>query len=341
MRPDRQRFLNKLNTVRAQLRRVARIDSDDPTTSTLSLVCQDGQKRAPRSVQNALCQIRAHHASQVQVLDDQCAIPIRILLCGLEMKVAALARNFQVCLRRATRHLRAAMAALLAGTQAALLALQGRLTRPKEAWVLDHPTITIGQKDLQADINADCTPRVISRRQVGCGRQCTDDERVPMPIGPLDQVASPGCAVHCSMPLDLDRCAELGWNTQHASVKPYVLAFSELTQVDAVPLIAAPEAWKAPASVLVLQEVCQRFGQAIGQALHRGCGNVCATTTGKPLVQLVAIQERAGFGEVLLLARKHLIVDVARLEQAGREAAALLSVGVQAKLIRSHVPNYI
>jgi hypothetical protein len=43
---------------------------------------------------------------------------------------------------------------------------------------------------------------------------------------------------------------------------------------------------------------------------------------------------------VLLLALQHLIVDVARLSQARRKAAALVSVGVQAKLIRSHTPNY-
>jgi hypothetical protein len=50
-----------------------------------------------------------------------------------------------------------------------------------------------------------------------------------------------------------------------------------------------------------------------------------------------ALQEAASFGVVLLLARKHLIVELARLAQARIEALALVSVGIQTKLVCSHI----
>ena len=87
----RQRFLHQFAALGAFLRRVARTHSDHLTASTLSLAAQDRQKRAPRGVQNALCQSTARQRPDVQVFHDDGRISIRILLRGLEMKVAALA----------------------------------------------------------------------------------------------------------------------------------------------------------------------------------------------------------------------------------------------------------
>lgn len=78
------------------------------------------------------------------------------------MKVATLALNFQMRLHHAPRQLVTATTALCASTQAALLAAQGRLTRPKEVRILNCIAIAIGKKDLQADINTDAR-EVISR----------------------------------------------------------------------------------------------------------------------------------------------------------------------------------
>jgi hypothetical protein len=60
------------------------------------------------------------------------------------MKVAALALDFQMCVRRTTGHLATATTALLAGAQATLLAAQGRLAGPKEARVRGRVPIAIG-----------------------------------------------------------------------------------------------------------------------------------------------------------------------------------------------------
>jgi hypothetical protein len=102
MRPDRQRFLNKLATLGAFLGRVVRSHSDHLTASTRSLATQDRQKRAPRRIQNALCQSTSRQAANVQVFDNNSLVRIRVSLRGLEMKVAALALDFQMRLRGAS-----------------------------------------------------------------------------------------------------------------------------------------------------------------------------------------------------------------------------------------------
>jgi hypothetical protein len=134
---NRQRLLNKLATLGAFLRRVARIDSDHLTASARSLATQDRQKRAPRGIQNALCQFRSRQAANVQVFDNDRLVRIRISLRGLEVKVAALAFDFQMRLRRTTRHLATATTAFFPSAQAALFPSQGRLAEPKEARVFN------------------------------------------------------------------------------------------------------------------------------------------------------------------------------------------------------------
>ncbi len=120
MRPDRQRFVNILATFGAVLCRVARTHSDHLTTSTFSLADQDNQKRAPRRIKNALCQSTSRQSPKVQILDHDRRIPIHIMFCGLEMKVAALTLNLEMSLRHTARHLATAVAALLPGAQAFL-----------------------------------------------------------------------------------------------------------------------------------------------------------------------------------------------------------------------------
>ena len=159
----RQRFLNKLAAVGALLRREARAYSDNLATSTCSLAAQDVQKRAPPSIQNALCQSTAGQPLYIEVFDHDCLVRIGVLLGDLEVEVAALAEDFEMRLRHTLRLLAAAMAALSASVQASLLAAQGRLTGSKEPWVLDDTSIAIGQKHLQAHIDPDLGPIISSR----------------------------------------------------------------------------------------------------------------------------------------------------------------------------------
>ena len=137
------------------MRRGAWIDSDDRAASTCSLATQDHQKCAPPGVQNALCQSTTGQCLDIQVLDNDRLVCIRVPLRGLEMEVPALALDFQMGLCHTARHLSSAATALFAGAQASLLAAQQGLTGSKETWVRNRVPFAISQKDLQANINAD------------------------------------------------------------------------------------------------------------------------------------------------------------------------------------------
>ena len=338
MRSDRQRFLNVLATLGAFLRRVARIDSHDLTASTCSLATQDRHKRAPRGIQNALCQFRACQATQVQVLDNDCRIGIRIPFRGLEMKIAALALNLQMGLRHTARHLTTAATAFLARAQAALLAAQGRLTAPKEARVRDRVALTIGQKDFQADIYSDRPTLIVRRRLIALRRQFAHNQRIPMPISSFDQITGLRRTSQRTMHLDLDRAAQFSWNLEQAAsgyeVDP------QLAQLDGVPLVAALEAREAPILVTMGKKGFERFVQSVGKTLDGRGRNVCATTTLEQRGQVVLGQELAHLLIVRALTLQHLVVDVARFVETSIQAAALLSVWVQAILIGSHAFNY-
>ena len=99
MRPDRQRFLHRRATPRAVLCCEARVPSDHLPTSTCSLVGQDTKQRAPSSTQNALCQFTPCQSANVQILDSDQLVHIRVLLCRREMNSAALAFDVPVGLR--------------------------------------------------------------------------------------------------------------------------------------------------------------------------------------------------------------------------------------------------
>ncbi len=341
MRPHRQRFLNTFAALGALLRREARIDSDHLTASTCSLATQDSHKRAPRSIKNALCQSTARQTMNVQVFDHDGLVRIRVLLRDLEMKVTALAFDFQMGLRHTARHLATTAAALFAGAQAALLAAQGRLACPKEARVFDRMPIAIGKKDFQAHVDADRRPVISRMRHLARIRQFAHYKRIPVSIRSLNQVARLRRPLHVTVALDLDSRTELARNTEQPAIKPYILAFGKLSQLDAVPLVAAFETREAPIIVLVLQNVLKGFREAIGQTLYRGRGNRRAATTLESLVQVVSAQKRARLVILLLLARQHVVVQLARFIQPRIQAAALFSIRVQAKRIRSLTPNYI
>jgi hypothetical protein len=139
--------------------------------------------------------------------------------------------------------------------------------------------------------------------------------------------------------LDLDSRTKFGRNLEHAASGREV--DTQLAQLNAVPLIATLEAREAPFLISMDKERFQSFGKPLGKALDGRGRNVCATTPLKQRGQVVLAQELARLRIVLLLALQHLVVDMARLRKARIQAAALLSVWVQAILIRSHSFNSI
>jgi hypothetical protein len=128
---------------------------------------------------------------------------------------------------------------LFAGAQAALLAAQRRLAGSKETRVFNGATIAVGKKHLQTDIQTNRSSIVSSLRHITSRGQLAHNQRIPVAIGPLDQVTGLGHTFEGAVPLDLDRCTEFVRDAQHATVEPHVLACGELPQLDAVPLVTA------------------------------------------------------------------------------------------------------
>src|SRR5262249_32317642 len=153
MRPYRKALLDVGATPAASLRREARGDSDHLMTSSLSLVGQDTEKRAPTRIADALGKVVVlDHASDVQVLDADATVPQGILVGGFEVEVAPLARDLQVPAGHFTRRFTAAMAAFGAAREPALPVRQAFVPPAMVARILDDAAIGVRQKHFQAHV---------------------------------------------------------------------------------------------------------------------------------------------------------------------------------------------
>src|SRR5690606_18061 len=107
------------------------------------------------------------------------------------------------------------------------LPAQGGLTGPKETRVVNRVALAIGQEHLQAHVNTNRRPVVYGPRLASLVGQFAHDERVPVSIGPLDQVTRLGRALDLAVALDLDSRSELTRHAQHTAIKPHILTFGE------------------------------------------------------------------------------------------------------------------
>src|SRR5207247_9699441 len=113
----RQTLLYDHTTFEALLRREARIDSDHPMTSSLSLFFEDVEECAPTSVHDALCQrMVLDHVENTQLLNSDDLMLFSVLVRYLILEVTALTSNLEMRLGRATSSFPASVAAFLTMT---------------------------------------------------------------------------------------------------------------------------------------------------------------------------------------------------------------------------------
>src|SRR5450759_3995014 len=118
-----QRLLHDLPTLETFLRGEARVDSYYLMTSPLSLVLKNVEKRAPRGVQNALCQrMHLYHVENHYILNGNHPVLFRILLGRLVVEVPPLPRDLEMGLRGAASSLAAPVTPFPASGDSALLA---------------------------------------------------------------------------------------------------------------------------------------------------------------------------------------------------------------------------
>ena len=246
MRTHRKRFLHDLATVVTFLRCEARIDSSHTMPSSCSLVTEDVEECAPTGVHDALREmVIFHHVRHLKVFNCNQLIALGVRFRGLEMVIAALPVDLQVRLRHVLRGFPAAMTTLLASAQLALFASQGSLRGTIEARVLNGMTLTIREKGLQPNVNADV--RMLTCRGKVCrlGFRFADDEGIPMPIRTQDQVDRFRRPLNGPMQLDLEEMPDLLGHDEVFLLLMQRRIFAILPQLDGMPLVAFLEAREA------------------------------------------------------------------------------------------------
>jgi len=189
MGSDRQTLLYDLPALVAFLRGETGVHSDDLMSSTLSLDFKNVEERAPRGVHDALGQgMIVYHVENSQLLHSDHLIVFSVRLCRLIVKIPTLTGDLEMRLRRAPSSFTASMRPLFASTYRTLLASQGLLRATIEARGLDGMARTIRQKRFESDINPDVRMRAVRGSMVSPWFHLTDDESIPVSIGPMDQV---------------------------------------------------------------------------------------------------------------------------------------------------------
>jgi hypothetical protein len=114
--------------------------------------------------------------------------------------------------------------------------------------------------------------------------------------------------------------------------------FLMLAQLDTMPAVGRLEAREATGDALLLesQVPAQGFIQAISQHLHSGGRDTITATPHKAHRQIIFEEKLAGLGILLFRRFQHLIVKVARFDQATHQQMALRLIGVEPVLKCSH-----
>ena len=181
MRTDAERFLHNLATVETFLTAIARIDSDHPMTSSLSLISEDVEECTPGSVHDALGHVVVfHHVGDVQVFYGNVLIPFGVLFGHLEMEVSALAGDLEMRLCSVLRRFAFATTALLAPAHHSLLTPECPLARAIVPGILNRVPFAIGQEGRETNINANIRMGTRRGKMLRLRNGFADDERVPI-----------------------------------------------------------------------------------------------------------------------------------------------------------------
>ncbi len=341
MGPYRQTLLYDLPTLVAFLRGETWVHSDDLMSSTLSLHFKNVEERAPRGVHDALCQgMILDHVENLKLLNSDHLIVFSVLLCRLIVKIPTLTGDLEMRLRRATSSFTASMRTLLASTYRTLLASQGFLRGTIEARVLDGMALTIRQERFESDINPDVMMRAVRGSMFSTWLCLTDDESIPVSIGPMDQVNRLRRTLYRAMQLDLEEMSQFLGNNEMFLVLMQIRIFSILPQLNAMPAIGLLKTWEAHTRDVICfrgKETLKRFREPVCEHLHRCGGHMFTSMTFESIFQIVLTGKRALLLILLFDHLKHTIIDLSRLSQASHEQVGLFLLHVQSVLKCFHV----
>src|SRR5579859_2427342 len=152
----RQTFLYNFSTLVTFLTGEAWVHSNHLMTSSCSLLFKNSEELTPCGVQDGFRQmVVLDHIGDLKVFYGKMVIAFSVLLCHLEMVIAALTLNLQMRLCCTLSRLPASMRAFLATTHGTLLTSQRTLRRAIEAWVRNGVPLAISQERFEPYINTD------------------------------------------------------------------------------------------------------------------------------------------------------------------------------------------
>ena len=335
----RQRFLYDLTTLVTFLTGEARVHSYHLMTGSCSLVTEDVEECAPTGVHDALGQMMVlDHVGDLKVFYRNTLIAFSIGFRRLEMVITALAIHLEMGLCHVLRSLTAAMTALLASAQLALLASQDSLRGAIETRVLNGMTLAVSEKGRETNVNADVRMLTRGGKVFRLRFRFADDEGIPMPIRTQDQVDRFRRPLNGPMPLDLEAMPDLLGHDEVFLLLVHIDIFPILPQLDGMPLVAFLEAREAHlySKLFAGKKAFERLGEAICKTLHRGGRDMLPATAFETSGEIILAWKCTLLLILSLDGLKHLVIELARLDQATHEQMGLCCIGIQAVFKRSH-----
>lgn len=335
----RQALLYNLPTLVTLLTGETRVHANNLMTSSCGLILKDVEECAPRGVENALGHMMIfHHVGDLKVFHSNEVILFSISLRSLELVISALSVDLQVCLGDVTGGFTASVTAFLTPAQLALLAPECLVRRAIETRVFNRVALAIGKKDFQPYVNADV--RMLTRTWcvLGLRFSLTDEQCVPMSIGPEYEVHRLRGTHYWAMQLDFEEVTKLLRHHEVFLLPIQIAIFAVLSELDGVPPIRLFEAGEADTWDVVLlggKKPFEGLREAICKHLYCCCWYML-TLPFECRLKLI-LTEECPISLILCLNRlKHSVVNDARLCQARLEAAGLLFTHEQAVLKCSH-----
>ena len=340
MRTDREGFLHNRSTPRALLTGEPRIHSYDSMSSILSFDSEDREKLSPTSISNGFGKVMVlDQIGNLEVFYGNMVIVFSVVLCHLKMMVTALALDLQMGVCCTSGSFALTVTALRASAHGALFAPERLLRATIEPWVLYRMPFTIGKERCESDIDADVRMCTGVRMMLALWLRLTNNQGVPMPIGPQHKMSSLRSSFDGTMQLDLQGTAQLLGDGKMLVVRGKLKVSLMLPQLDGMPTVRLFEAGEAYTRDLVLlgsQKPFEGFRQSIREHLYRTGRNMFPATSFERHIHLIRGGKCTCFLILLLQRQEHLIIEFARLDQASHEQLSLRFSRIEAVFKGSH-----
>lgn len=281
MRSDRKRFVHNLTTVGAKLRSEMRRHLINLTASTFSLAIKYLYKLRPSGIRDCPSKmVVLDHVAHPQILNCYSSVAVNVPPSRLVRMVPTLALDLQMLFGYG-------LSCLLAAGEFPLSASKLLGSLLETAWVFVRLSFRVSQDNLESNIQSNRRAFFNWR----CFAHVTDDDDVPVAIGPQDKMRGLWCAFERSMLLGLDPASKFFGYTKESTIgiKVYIPPATVLPELDRMPVVRSLKAWEADllAKLFAVKESLEGFVQSIGECLDCSLWYVIAATSFEAIREVV------------------------------------------------------